>query len=96
MTVKYFVKAADFGGNVDSDVSMIYDETFELVGATTNEEAIALAEKVQDEHDAKARELLEGRPDAEDQYNFVPCYVNHIFRVSEDEEGNEYEEAVAF
>lgn len=34
MTVKYFVKGADFGGNVDSDVSMIYDETFELVGAT--------------------------------------------------------------
>lgn len=94
MTVKYFVKGADFGGSVDSDVSMIYDETFELVGATTNEEAIALAEKVQDEHDAKARELLEGRPDAENQYNFVPCYVNHIVRITEDEDSEETEEAV--
>lgn len=80
--VEYMIKDASCGGCVDSDVLACYEENIDLVGATT---------------DAEAKKLLEDgseRSNIDDQFMYVPCYLNHIVKRTYDENGDWIDEDV--
>lgn len=95
--VEYMIKNASCGGCVDSDVLACYEENIDLVGATTDAEAIEMADALQDKHDAEAKKLLENgseRSNIDDQFMYVPCYLNHIVKRTYDEIGDWIDEDV--